>query len=253
MVDIAPFNAAQSQTVNEIQRTERLAQSTYSALSTGRRVSDVTDAPQDFFVAKALTDRISDLSGQKATIDQDITSYNAALTGLSAIEDIASQLQGVTLSARGADDETRQALSEQYDRLASQITQIAGDTTYLGRSLIDSSDISASVGTASDYNNFASYDDTTNALSAVQTGLETARSVQSDFSTDIASQQITSDFYEELGNVLQSGVDNLVNADLNEEAANALSLQLRNSLSTESLQILAQSQSQLVGLVSGGS
>lgn len=245
------LDSAQRATLIERQRLERLADSTYQALSTGRRVSSVSDNPVDFYRAQSLSDRISDLSSAKSTIEQEISSFNAAQTGLNAIENISLQLAGIANSARGADPEALSDVSAQFDRLRGQIVQIASDTSYAGQPVIDSADIEAAIGTSANYNGFADLSDVTAALNDIQSGIEVARGAQTNLGNDIATLQIQEDFNRNFSNTLEEGVGKLINADLNEQAANALSLQLRDSLSIEALNVLAQSQNQLLGLVQG--
>ena len=60
--------------------------------------------------------------------------------------------------------------------------------------------------------------------------------------------QNRTDFTKAMVNTLQTGADNLVLADTNEEGANLLALQTRQSLSTTSLSLAAQSAQNVLRL-----
>ena len=60
--------------------------------------------------------------------------------------------------------------------------------------------------------------------------------------------QIRSDFTSQIINTLKGGASDLVNADMNEESANLLSLQTRQQLGTISLSIAQKSEEAILRL-----
>ena len=60
--------------------------------------------------------------------------------------------------------------------------------------------------------------------------------------------QIRLDFTENLVNTLEEGASKLINADLNEESANLLSLQTRQQLGVTSLSLAQQSEQSVLQL-----
>ena len=85
-------------------------------------------------------------------------------------------------------------------------------------------------------------------LQEIDSALTTVRSTAQTFGTNAAMLQIRSDFTSSLVNTLKSGAANLVNADLNEESANMLSLQTRQSLGSIALSIAQQSEQSILRL-----
>jgi flagellin-like hook-associated protein FlgL len=69
-----------------------------------------------------------------------------------------------------------------------------------------------------------------------------------EFGTNAALLQIRADFTTNLINTLKGGASELVNADLNEESANLLSLQTRQQLGTISLSIAQRSEQSILRL-----
>jgi flagellin len=86
------------------------------------------------------------------------------------------------------------------------------------------------------------------AINAIDSALVTVRQVAQQFGTNSALLQIRIDFTTNLINTLRGGASELVNADLNEESANLLSLQTRHELGTISLSIAQQSEQSILRL-----
>jgi len=88
----------------------------------------------------------------------------------------------------------------------------------------------------------------TSAISAIDSALVTVRQAAQQFGTNAALLQIRADFTTNLINTLKGGASDLVNADLNEESANLLSLQTRQQLGTISLSIAQRSEQSILRL-----
>ena len=82
-------------------------------------------------------------------------------------------------------------------------------------------------------------------LDSAITKLRTEESKLSNNLSIITSRQ---SFTDEMINVLESGANNLVNADMNEEGANMLMLQTRQALGTSSLSIASQAAQSVLRL-----
>jgi flagellin-like hook-associated protein FlgL len=86
------------------------------------------------------------------------------------------------------------------------------------------------------------------ALEAIDSALVTVRQAAATFGTNAAMLQIRSDFTAQIINTLKGGASDLVNADMNEESANLLSLQTRQQLGTISLSIAQKSEEAILRL-----
>ncbi len=86
------------------------------------------------------------------------------------------------------------------------------------------------------------------ALRAIDSALVTVRQVGQTFGTRSALLEIRRSFTDNIVNTLKGGASDLVNADLNEESANLLSLQTRQQLGTVSLSIAQQSEQAVLRL-----
>ncbi len=88
----------------------------------------------------------------------------------------------------------------------------------------------------------------TASIRALDSALVTVRQTAQQFGTNSAVLQIRADFTTNLINTLKGGASELVNADLNEESANLLSLQTRQQLGTISLSIAQRSEQSILRL-----
>jgi flagellin len=86
------------------------------------------------------------------------------------------------------------------------------------------------------------------SIRAIDSALVTVRQVAQNFGTNSALLSIRADFTTNLINTLKAGASDLVNADLNEESANLLSLQTRQQLGTISLSIAQRSEQSILRL-----
>ena len=85
-------------------------------------------------------------------------------------------------------------------------------------------------------------------LRAIESGLMTVRQNAQSFGTNSSLLQIRVDFTSRIITTLKGGAADLVNADMNEESANLLSLQTRQQLGTISLSIAQKSEEAILRL-----
>jgi flagellin-like hook-associated protein FlgL len=86
------------------------------------------------------------------------------------------------------------------------------------------------------------------SLTGLTAALSTLRSQASAFGSSLSVVQTRQDFTKNMINTLQTGSDNLVLADTNEESANMLALQTRQSLSTTALSLASQADQNVLQL-----
>jgi flagellin-like hook-associated protein FlgL len=169
-----------------------------------------------------------------------------------------------------AANSTRTNLQGQYNALLTQIDQLAKDSSYNGVNLLYGDNLKVTFnedGSSSLTISGVKFDSTGLGLSAisgtgfqdnhvidttltsVQTALTSLRTQASAFGSTLSTVQTRNDFTKNLVNVLQTGSDNLVLADSNEEGANLLALQTRQSLSTTALSLANQSSQAVLKLL----
>jgi flagellin-like hook-associated protein FlgL len=164
---------------------------------------------------------------------------------------------------------TRNSLQTDYNNLLIQIDQLAKDSSYNGvnllygdslkvvfnengTSLLDIAGVrydSAGLGlSAISGTGFQDNHNVNLTLATLDGSLASLRTQSAKFGSTLTTVQARQDFTKNLINTLQSGADNLVLADTNEEGANMLALQTRQSLSTTALSLANQASQAVLRL-----
>jgi flagellin-like hook-associated protein FlgL len=196
-----------------------------------------------------------------------ITSSAAGLTTALGIGGIVGTTNGTAYAS--SPDSTRTSLQSDYNNILGQIDSLAKDASYNGVNLLNGDDLKVvfnETGSSSQTISGVSFDTTGLGLSSVtgtgfqsdssidteiaklDTALSTLRTQASKFGSNLTTVQTRQDFTKNMINTLQTGADNLVLADTNEEGANLLALQTRQQLSTTALSLSAQADQAVLRL-----
>jgi flagellin len=233
-----------------------------------------------------LDAKLATLSGVTASANSSTVSFSVASSssqnslGISASTGVAMAL-GLSGSAAAysnnqtgsvtatTPDATRASLQSDFNNVLSQIDSLAKDASYNGINLLngdnlkvvfnekgtsslnitgvtfDSNGLGLSAATGQDFQDNNTVDGIINGLN---TALSTLRTQASKFGSNLTTVQTRQDFTKNLINTLQTGADNLVLADTNEEGANLLALQTRQQLSTTALSLSSQASQAVLRL-----
>lgn len=191
---------------------------------------------------------------------------DATVAGFTSGTDINSS----TPSRGGAGADSRDAIVTQYNGLLDQINTLAKDSSFNGLNLLQGDTLSLvfnetntsklsvtgsdstfsglglSKVSASDFNDGDGINSVLTALTNSSTNLATQASK---LGTNLAVVQTRQDFTKNLTNTLTTGADNLVNADLNEEATKLLALNTSASLAQQALSLANQSSQGVLQLL----
>jgi flagellin len=168
----------------------------------------------------------------------------------------------------GTVNSTRSSLATQYNQLLTQIDQLASDSGFNGVNLLagqslqvvfnvsrTSSEVlqgvtfnSVGLGISQANANFQTNTSLANAANQLTASLTTLQNQAASFGTNLSVIQIRQSFTSATINTLQTGADNLTLADNNQEGANLLALQTRQSLAETALSLAAQSQNSVLRL-----
>ncbi|SRR6266568_2760700 len=174
-------------------------------------------------------------------------------------------------TAAGTVNTARSGFASQFNTLLTQIDKLAQDSGFNGIDLIygDSLKVvfneqstsfltiagvkldSAGLALTAAGSNFQTNYDVNNSLTQLNNAINTLQSQASALGSNLSVVQFRQDFMKAMINTLKTGADNLVLADSNEEGANMLALQTRQSLSTTSLALAAQASNNVLKLFGG--
>jgi len=204
-------------------------------------------------------------AGKTATVSTDDT--NAVFAKLLGASVVGAGTSATAATAASVNS-TRTSLAAQYDALRTQIDQLAKDSGYNGTNLLDSAALkvqfnetntasvtisgvsfgSTGLGVAASTNSFQTDTDINSALTNLTNALTSLRSQASTFGSNLSVVQTRQDFTKSLITTLQTGSDNLVLADQNEEAAKLVTLNTRQQLANTALSLANQSQQSVLRL-----
>jgi flagellin len=157
-------------------------------------------------------------------------------------------------------------LEEEYTNILSQIDELVGDAGYRGTNLLNGDDLSTffnedrssflvtdgvvftSGGLGISEANFGRIDSVDQAITELREATDTVRRFGNSIANDLAIIQTREDFTKNTINNLEEGSDKLIVADQNEEGANLLALQTRQTLGVTSLALASQSQQAVLRL-----
>lgn len=168
----------------------------------------------------------------------------------------------------------RSELADQFNELRDQLDKTADDASFNGINLLrgdnlkitfnetgtSSIDIQAKDGKSIDSTslgvpttlqaaNFDADSEIDGYLDDIKSALNSVRSQSSTFGSNLSVVQNRQDFTTDMVNTLQTGAGNLTLADMNEEAANMVALQTRQSLATSSLSMANQADQNVLQLL----
>lgn len=238
-------------------------------LSTGKKVSRVTDDAVAFAAAKALTERSSDLGAVKDSVGQGISTINAAQAGADGVNALVSQLKGLATAALATDNATERAsLATQYNQTLGQVDSLAADAGYGGVNLLSSSSSSLNVSfgastgdsltvtpqdlsssslglaaVAADGSDFSAA-----TLAALDSATQTVNAAQASLGANVSALTIRAEAAQSQANIATEGAAKLTEANLNEEAASLLATQTRSQLARAGQSVSQQQQSALLTL-----
>lgn len=179
-------------------------------------------------VGTAIATNVSTSNG--ANRDKFQTQYNDLLKQINQLSDDAS-FNGVNLLKSGT------TLTVNFNESQSSKLDIAG--VKLDSSGLGLTDVSA----------WATDSNISSTISSLDKATTTLRNQSSTFGSNLAVVQNRQTFTDNMINTLQTGAANLTLADTNQEGANLLALQTRQSLATTALSLSNQAQSSILSIL----
>jgi flagellin-like hook-associated protein FlgL len=262
-----------------LQNTVSLLNRTQDRLSTGKKVNSALDSPTNYFAARAHLNRANDIVARKDSMNEAIQTVKTASSGIESINTLIESAKGIAQAALSTSDATQRAqYVTQYNAVISQINTMASDAGYRGTNLLVGNTLTVkfnedgasslsidgftatatglTVGIVGDAGGIAaSWADATNgtasvnsALTQLSDALSTLRVKASSLSSNLSIVQTRAEWADQMVATLRAGANSLTEADMNEEGANMLMLQTRQSLGTTALSLSAQNAQSVLRL-----
>ena len=267
-------NAGALIALQNLNTTESALQVAQNQVSTGLAVSDAQDNGAIFAIAQNQRATSSALNGVTQSLQRVQSTVDVATSSGTTVSDLLNQLKSAALSASDTSTNTssRQALNATFTSLVGQISSIVSNSSFNGVNLIDGSVTSLAALASADGSSkltvnaqslaFGGANITFAATTTISTSAAAAATVLGEVNTSITNvnnslaklgasanalqTQIT--FTGTLQDTIDTGVGNLVNANLAKESATLTALQTKQSLGIQALSIANSSSQSLLSL-----
>ena len=220
----------------------------------------VADLVNEIAANTALDDKIRASNDDGKLRIENQSTQDLTVTGTTA----SGTADGSTSTTSIEGNDVRTDLAEQFNELRDQLDKLSDDSSYNGINLLRGDNLKLTFNeTGTSTINIQTKDGATinsaylglsdldavdldldsnidTLLATVKGALNTVRSQASTFGSNLSIVENRTEFTKMMMNTLETGADNLVLADGNEEAANMLALQTRQQLSTTALSLASQ-------------
>jgi flagellin len=246
---------------------------TQTRINTGKKVSSAKDNGAIWAIAQGQRADIGALGAVKSSLDRGVSAVDVSLAAGESVSDLLLQLKEKALAAtdRSLQTASRAALNEDFKAIRDQITTVTNNADFNGINLLKTgalgfSALANAAGTATltvqaeilalgSTNVTVTATTTigtstlaTTALGLVNASIDRVSGALARLGTKAKALETHRTFVGKLTDALESGVGNLVDADLAKESAKLQSLQTKQQLGVQALGIANQSPQILLSL-----
>jgi flagellin len=250
-----------------------------SRINTGLAISSAKDNAAVWSIAQDQRADRSALNAVKMSLDRATSITDVALAAGESVSDLLTQMREKVVAAKDTSLSTssRTALNADFQGLLKNLTQVLNSATFDGANILNGSEPTnitfladadaatvitlnlqnLSLGGA--INSLTATDNisTMTQASAVLTRLDSSMTRVNQAVGSIGSQakqiEAHNTFVSKLNDVLETGVGNLVDADMAKESARLQALQVKQQLGAQALSIANQAPQIILSLFNGGS
>jgi flagellin len=258
--------------LQQLNMTNRDLEQVQSRITTGLAVASAKDDGGKFAIAQKMRADVQGYEVVGSSLDLATSTVDVALAAGEAVSDILIEMKSKALAASDTslDSASRTALNEDFKALRDQVGKIVSNASFNGTNLINNSvtSISAlanatgsSTISVSDENlslgggvvtlaataSFASAGTAATIAGTISTSLNNLNSSLARLGTASKALGIHKDFVGKLSDALETGIGNLVDADLAKESARLQSLQVKQQLGVQALSIANSAPSTILG------
>ena len=259
--------------LQNLNATEASLATTQNRVSTGLAVATAKDNGAIWAIAQNQRATSLSLDSVKQSLQRAQSTIDVATAAGGSVSDLLNQLKATALSASDSslDTNSRNALNATFISLRDQIGKVVSNAAFNGTNLIKSgaTDIAAlanadgtsqltvkaqdlSLGganvTLTATASIGTQTLASNAIATVATSITNTNNALAKLGSSSNALSTHLGFIQQLQDSIDTGVGNLVNANLAKESANLQALQTKQSLGIQALSIANSSSSALLGL-----
>ncbi len=253
--------------------TQTSLQRTQNIISTGKTINSAKDNGAVWSIAQTMTGKVTALDSVKDSLNRAQSTIDVAMSAGQQVSDLLTQMKAKALAASDTslDTTSRSALNADFKSLRDQITAVVNNADFNGVNMVKSGgttiyalandsgsskltvaaeDLSLG-GTNVTLTAAASFSSATTAsafISVLDSDLNSVNTSLTKLGTGSNALASHLTFVQSLQTSLQTGISNLVDADMASESAQLQALQTKQQLGVQALAIANQSTSIMLSL-----
>ena len=256
-----------------LNKTENQLMATQSHINSGLKVASAKDNGAIFAIAQNMRGDVAGYQSVSDSLNRGTSTVDVAISAGQSISDLLTEMKGKALAAADAslDTASRNALNQDFTALRDQISSIVSNASFNGTNLVDGSvtaitalasadgqnkitvssenlSLSGSVVTIATTGSIATQTTASAMISTVNTSLQNVNAALARLSSGEKKFSIQSDFVSKLIDTLNTGIGNLVDANMATESAMLQSLQVKQQLGVQALAIANSAPSIVLSL-----
>ena len=235
---------------------------TQNRISTGLKVASAKDNGAVFAIAQNMRADVAAFSSVSQSLSRGQSTTDVAIAAAEGISDLLIEMKEKALAAADSslDTASRNALNEDFQALRDQITTMVSNADFNGINLVDGStnniqsladadnssfitvsaenmSLGGSIVTVATNATIATSTAASTAVATITSSLENVNEALARLGVGAKKLETHQTFVGKLSDALQTGIGNLVDADLAMESARLQSLQVKQQLGVQALAI----------------
>jgi flagellin len=266
-------NASALTALSNLAMTQSSLQSTQNIISTGKTINSAKDNGAVWSIAQTMTGKVTSLDAVKDSLNRAQSTIDVAMSAGQQVSDLLTQMKAKALAASDTslDTTSRSALNADFKSLRDQITAVVNNADFNGVNMVKSGgttvyalandtgsskltvaaenlSLGGSTVTLSATASFTSASTASAYISTIDSNLTAVNTALTKLGTGSNALASHLNFVQSLQNSLQTGISNLVDADMASESATLQALQTKQQLGVQALSIANQSTSIMLSL-----
>ena len=244
-----------------------------NVISTGKMVNTAADDGAVWSIANTMTSKVSALDAVKDSLNRATSTVDVAMSAGQQVSDLLTQLKTKALAASDTSLNTtsRQAMNANFKSLLSQISDVVNNASFNGVNMINSGgttvqalasdsgtskitvaaqnlSLGGSLVTIASAASFATAAAASAYVATLTTDITNVNTALTNLGTGSNALAGQLSFVSKLQDSLNTGISNLVDADMAAESAKLQALQTKQQLGIQALSIANQSTSSVLSL-----
>jgi flagellin len=248
-----------------LNNTEAQLSRTQNAISTGLAVASAKDNGAIFAMAQNMRGSVAGYQAVSNSLNTGMSTIDVAMSAGQSISDLLIQMKQQALAASDSSLSTasRAAMNANFVALRDQITSIVDSASFNGFNLINGSvtnitalassdgtrhvttaaqnmSLSGTIVTLKSTGSISTQAAASTMVATIQTSLTNVNAALANLSAGSAKFSVQANFVSQLTNALNTGIGNLVDANMAQESAQLTALQTKQQLGAQALSIANQ-------------